>query len=681
MNNVEKIPIVCPYCGFGCRIYAIKNGNRIKLEFVRDIPTVNQGSLCPKGLASLDYVLSRDRLKTPLKVSDRGKFSEISWKKAIEIVSKNIKEMVKKHGPDSLGFISSAKCTNEENFLMQKIARMLGTNNVDHCARLCHASTVVGLAKTVGAAAQSGSYLDIPKANAIMIWGYNPAETHPVVMKYILAAKDNGARIILVDPRRTKSGWFADYVLRLIPGSDVALANAIMNVIISENLYDDAFVSDRLIGFEQLADHVMKYSPENVEKITGVDADLIRDAARTFAQAGRGIIMWGMGVTQHINGTDLVVALSNIALICGYVGKEGTGLFPMRGQANVQGACDMGALPNVLPGYAKVGDAEKRKVFENHWGVKLPSEVGLTIPEMIEGLSNGKVAGLYIMGENPVISDPDIDHVIKSLQNSEFLVVQDLFITETAELADVILPAAAFAEKEGSFTASERRVQWTFKVLEPPGEARPDWYILKEVAKALDLKGFEYSCPEDVLREINALVPQYRGITPERLKANIYGLQWPCPSEDHPGTPRLHVDVFPTKSGKGYLIPVELRGPAENPDKDYPFILTTVRVVGQFHTRTMSKRSPLLEKRWKEPFAEINDKDAEKLGIKTGDKIRIITRRGSYECKAFVTKNIVEGTIAVPWHWGANILTNTALDPEAKIPELKVAACRVEKIS
>ncbi|HHC19222.1 MAG TPA: formate dehydrogenase subunit alpha, partial [Euryarchaeota archaeon] len=281
MIGGEKVPIVCPYCGFGCRIYAIKKGNRIQIEFVKDNPTVNQGSLCPKGIASLDYVLSKDRLKAPLKVSDRGKFTEISWKKAIEIVSKNIKEIAKKQGPEALGFISSAKCTNEENYLMQKIARMMGTNNVDHCARLCHASTIVGLAKTVGAAAQSGSYLDISKANAILIWGYNPAETHPVAMRYILAAKDNGARIILVDPRRTKTGWFADYVLRLIPGSDVALANAIMNVIISENLYDASFVNDRLVGFEQLAEHVAKYTPESVENITGVDADLIRDAART----------------------------------------------------------------------------------------------------------------------------------------------------------------------------------------------------------------------------------------------------------------------------------------------------------------------------------------------------------------------------------------------------------------
>ncbi|ASJ10028.1 formate dehydrogenase subunit alpha [Thermococcus sp. P6] len=673
---MEKLTIgLCPYCGVGCRFY-IKtlNGEPVGIEVYEG--GVNGGKLCPKGVAALDFLRHRDRLTRPLKRTEKG-FVEISWEQAIREIAGKILEIRDKYGPDALGFLSSARCSNEENYLMQKMARLLGTNNVDHCARLCHASTVAGLSRTVGAAAQSGSYRDIPRAKVLLIWGYNPAETHPVLMHYILKAKDNGARIIVVDPRKTRTAWFADMHLRIRPGTDIALANALMHVIIKERLYDRDFVSSRTKGFEELVRVVEKYKPEYAEKITGVPAHLIRETAITFATAGRGIIMWAMGITQHVTGTGNVEALADLGLLCGYVGKEGTGLFPMRGQNNVQGACDMGALPDVLPGYQSVTDSGR---VAGIWGVEeLPEKPGLTVPEMIKEAHKGNIKALYVMGENPAVSDPNTKHVIEALENLELLVVQDIFLTETAEHAHYVLPAAAYAEKEGSFTASERRVQWNFKAIEPPGEAKADWEILVMLGKALGLD-FNYESVEDVTREICLVVPQYRGITPERLKGNVEGIQWPCPSEDHPGTERLHVERFPTPDGRANLIPVEFRPPAELPDEDYPFMLTTVRVVGQYHTATMSGRSEALARRWGEAYAEINPSDAKRLGIEDGERIRIVTRRGSYECRARITKRVGEGLIAVPWHWGANVLTNDALDPVAKIPELKVSACRVERV-
>lgn len=676
---MERLTIgLCPYCGMGCRFY-IKtlNGEPAGIEVYER--GVNEGKLCPKGLTTLDFLRHKDRLTKPLKRTENG-FVEISWGRAIKEIAEKILEIGDKYGPDALGFFSSARCSNEENYLLQKIARLLGTNNVDHCARLCHASTVAGLTRTVGAAAQSGSYNDIPKAKVLLIWGYNPAETHPVLMRYILRARDNGAKIIVVDPRKTRTAWFADMHLPLRLGTDIALANAMMHIIIKERLYDRRFVFSRTKGFEKLVRAVERYTPEYAEKITGIPAHAIREAAVTFATAGRGIVMWAMGITQHITGTGNVKALADLALICGYVGKEGTGLFPMRGQNNVQGACDMGALPNVLPGYQSVTDDEKRERMAELWGVgELPGKPGLTIPEILNEARKGNIKALYIMGENPAVSDPNTEHVIEALENLELLIVQDIFPTETARYAHYILPAAAYAEKEGSFTASERRVQWNFKAIEPPGEARADWEILVMLGKALSLN-FNYGSVEDITREICLVTPQYRGITPERLKHDVAGIQWPCPSEDHPGTERLHVESFPAPDGKANLIPVEFRPPAELPDEEYPFMLTTFRVVGQYHTATMSGRSEALTRRWGEAYAEVNPRDAQKLGIESGDRLRILTRRGSYECKAKVTKRIGEGVIGVPWHWGANVLTNAALDPEAKIPELKVSACRVERV-
>ena len=685
----KLVPVVCPYCGVGCRFY-IKtvDGYPVNIEYAIDLKGISNeyGKLCPKGNAAIDYLLSKDRLKKPLKAKEQGKFVEISWGEAIKEVAERLKAYAK-DDPDQLMFFGSARTFNEPNYLIQKLARMLGTNNVDHCARLCHAPTVMGLKQVFGAGAMTNTYKDIEEANVIFIIGHNYAETHPVGFRYVLKAKERGAKLIVADPRFTKTAWHADIFLQHYPGSDVALISGLIHVIIKEKLYDVRFVRERCVGFEDVVRAVEKFTPEFVEKVTGVPAELIVEAARTFATAGKGVITWAMGLTQHTHGTENVKLLGTLSAICGYQGKEGAGCSPMRGQNNVQGACDMAALPNVFPGYQAVTDEEKRKFFEEFWGVELSGEVGLTTVEAAYAVDEGKVKAYYIMGENPVISEANANHVMHALEKLEFVVVQDIVPTPTMEFADIVLPAAAMLENEGSLTNTERRVQWSFQAANPPGEARPDWWIISEIGKAVGFnrdgpKGFIYNDAADVLREINACTPQYRGITPERLKANLAGIHWPCPSPDHPGTRVLYKEKFLTPDGKAHLAAVpEYKGPVELPDEEYPFLLTTHRYVGMYHTLTMTVRSEALVKRWPEPLAEIHPEDAAKLGIKTGDWIKIETRRGVYPIKAKVTRGVKKGVVSVPWHWGANVLTNDALDPFAKIPETKACACRVVKIS
>jgi len=677
----SKINVICPYCGVGCGVHIVVDDYKkpIKIEYWHDHP-INRGKLCPKGNTVLDIIRAPDRLKKPLKKVEDGKFKEISWNDAIREIVENLNSIKKEYGPDAVGFLSSAKCFNEENYLMQKFARVFGTNNIDHCARLCHASTLYGLAITTGAGAQTASFEDIAKSSFVLIWGYNPAETHPVLMgQYILKAQENGGKIAVADPRYTLTAWHADYYLPVKPGTDIPVINAMINVIISEGLYDKKFVSERIKNFDELSKSVSKYTPEYAESISGVPADLIRIVAKEFATAKKASLLWCMGITQHICGVKNVMALANLAAICGYYGKEGCCVSGVRGQNNVQGACDMGALSDFLPGYAKVTDDTKRKRIANLWGLDdLPSTPGYTAPEMSSAIETGKLKAMYIMGENPVVSEANTNHVRKALSKLDFLVVQDIFLTETAEYADVVLPAACWAEEEGSITNAERRVQWSFKVCDPPGEAKPDWYIIIKIAKALGLeKFFPYTRVEDITAEINKVVPQYAGITAERLKSNIGGVYWPCPSPDHPGSKILHVDRFLTPDGKFNTQIVEHQDPAEVCDTEYPLLLTTFRYCGQHHTVTMTNRSKLLVERWPEPVAEIHPKTAEQYGIKDGAQIKIVTRRGEYVCRVRVTSSVCVDTVAVPWHWGANVLTNNALDPIAKIPETKVCACKI----
>ncbi len=676
------VPVVCPYCGSGCGVYIVsEDGRYAGIEYWKEHP-FNRGKLCPKG-NDFSFLVSPERLKKPLKRTESG-WKEISWSEAIKEVAERLKEYAKAYGADVIGFLASAKCYNEENYALQKLARILGSPNIDHCARLCHAATVHGLIRTAGAGAISSTFDQLLDSEVIFITGWNTAVTHPVIFgQYVLKAKARGAKLIVADPVLNETAMKADLFLQQLPGSDVALFLSIAHVIIRDGMVDWEFVEKYTTGFEEFKEAAMKWPPEKAEEVTGVPASLIIEAAHALGSAKRGSILWAMGVTQHINGTDAVSVLAMIAALRGWWGKPGCVIGGVRGQNNVQGACDMGCLSEFYPGYVRASNREALKRIAEKWGVdveSLPGE-GLTVVEMMHAAERGKLKAMYIMGENPMVSDPNLNHVREALKRLEFLVVQDIFLTETAEYADIVLPAAAWAEKEGTFTSADRHVQWSFKALEPPGEAKPDLEIIVMVARALGLdKYLPYRRPEDVLREINAVIPAYAGITPERVKNTPGGIPWPCPSPDHPGTKILFADrKFKTPTGKFTFYRVDYRPPAETPSPDYPLILTTMRLVGAYHTHTMTGRSLHVSKRWPPPGEVlIHPETAAEYGVKDGQKVVIETRRGSYTAIARVTERVKPGVIAVPWHYGANILTNDELDPISKEPELKVAAARIK---
>jgi len=604
-----------------------------------------------------------------------GKFVEISWDEALKVVT----EKLKQYSPDAVAVLSSAKCTNEENYLMMKFARaVLKTNSVDHCARLCHASTVVGLGKTFGSGAMTNSIGELEDADCIFVIGSNTTEQHPLIARYIMRARAKGAKLIVADPRLIPLTQFADYHLRQRPGTDVALLNGLMNVILKEGWEDKKFINERTEGFAELKEVVKKYTPEYVEKITGIPKELIMEAARIYAQAKSASLVYSMGITQHTTGVDNVVSCSNLALLTGNVGRPSTGVNPLRGQSNVQGACDVGALPNVYSGYQSVADENTQAKFEKAWDTELPSQPGLTVVEMMNEAAKGNLKAIYIMGENPMLSDPDIHQVKKALENLEFLVVQDIFLTETAQLADLVLPGTSYAERDGTFTATDRRVQRIRKAIEPRGESKPDWQIICALARKMGSKGFEYSSPAEIMDEIASVTPIYGGIGYERIED--IGLQWPCPSKEHPGTPYLHQGKF--SRGKGKFFGIEFKEAAELPDADYPFILTTGRTIFHYHTGTMTRRTEALNREVPTGYVEINFKDAEKLNIFEGEIVSVKSRRGKIEVKVQVTRKVPEGVIFIPFHFAespANALTNSAFDPVAKIPEYKVCAVQVEK--
>ncbi len=670
----DNIPTICPYCGSGCGFYL----QVLDQEIIGILPikshAVSQGKLCIKGWNAHEFITSKDRLSKPL-INSNGQFKEISWDEALGIVAKKLKD----YPPEAVAALSSAKCTNEENYLMQKFARVvLGTNNVDHCARLCHASTVVGLVKSFGSGAMTNSIPELENSACILVIGSNTPEQHPLVARYIMRAKEKGATLIVADPRKITLTHFADFHLPQRPGTDVALLNGLMNVIISEGLENKSFISERTENFEALNETVKKYTPEHAEKVTGVSKENLIQAARAFAKSSASAIVYSMGITQHTTGVDNVVSCANLAMLTGNIGKPGTGVNPLRGQVNVQGACDVGALPNLYPGYQSVTDENIRKKFEEAWHTKLPPKPGLTVVEMINEAEKGNLKALYIMGENPMVSDPDIGHVKKGLEKLDFLVVQDIFLSETAELADIVLPSASYAEKEGTLTATDRRVQIINKAIDPVGESKPDWRIICELAKKMGSREFEYYSASDIMDEIARLTPIYGGISYERLR--VQDIQWPCPTKDHPGTPILHKEKF--TRGKGQFLPIEFKEPAELPDEEYPFILTTGRTIFHFHTGTMSRRVSALNREVPTGYVEINPKDAQKIGTRNGDIVTITSRRGNIKIKARITKRVNEGVVFIPFHFAecaANVLTNPALDPVAKIPEYKACACRVEK--
>jgi formate dehydrogenase alpha subunit len=538
---------------------------------------------------------------------------------------------------------------------------------------------VAGLAAAFGSGAMTNPIGDIEKADVILITGSNTTENHPVLSSYVKrAAVYKGAKLIVIDPRKIPITRFADIWLRPNLGTDVAYLNGMMHVIIKENLYDEDTVTSRTVGLDDLKKSVEKYTPEYVEEITGIPSDKLIEAARMYAQAPAASILYAMGITQHTTGTDNVKSLANLAMLCANVGKAGGGVNPLRGQNNVQGACDMGALPNVYTGYQPVVDLAIRDRMGKAWGVEnLPENPGITVTEMMEKAHERKIKGMYIIGENPMISDPDLSHAEKSLENLDFLVVQDIFLTETAQMADVVLPAATFAEEDGTFVNTERKVQLIRKAVDPPGDAREDWKIIADLSGRMGYP-MNYGNAEDIMAEIAGVTPSYCGINYGRLKNE--GIHWPCPATDHPGTPCLHVDQF--TCGLGVFHAIDFIPPAELPDEEYPLYLTTGRVLYQFHTGTMTMKSEGLNELAPESFVEISAQDAETYAIEDGDSLKISSRRGEIEAKAKLSEKAVKGTIFIPFHYAgaaANKLTNTALDPTAKIPELKVCAVRIEK--
>jgi formate dehydrogenase major subunit len=647
---------------------------------------VNEGKLCPKGVYAYEFINSEDRLTTPLIKKD-GEFVEAGWDEAYELIAKKLKS----YTPDEMAVLASARTSNEDNYAIMKFARgVLKTRHIDHCARLCHSSTVSGLAATFGSGAMTNSIGDIAQSKCVFIIGSNTFEQHPLIGRRVMQAKKNGAKIIYADPRLTPTGKQADLYLQFRSGSDVAILNGLMQEIIRNGWEDKDFIANRTKDFDALKDVVMKpdYSLENVSKISGIPVDQLKTAAEWIATSGATAILYSMGITQHTTGVDNVKSVANIQMLCGNLGKPGTGVNALRGQNNVQGACDMGALPVVFTGYQKVIDEAAYKKFSDAWGFPdgiCEPENGYEVTTMMDVLTEkpGELKAMYIMGENPMLSDPDLTHVEHALKNLEFLVVQDIFLTETARLADVVLPATCYAEKDGTQTSTERRVQMWRKAQDPPGEAKLDWQIIAELSAKMGYAAqFPWQSAEDVFTEIAQVTPSYGGMSYERLR-KPEALHWPCPSPDHPGTPILHIGKFSHPDGLGVFFPLEFKYPAEVPDAEYPYIFTTGRNLFHWHTGSMTRRSASLDSEVPTGWIEINAEDAEDLGVVDGEMVIARTRRGEIKVPARVTKEIMKGVMFMPFHFAecaANILTNNALDPIAKIPEFKACAITIEKI-
>lgn len=574
--EIKQTKTVCPYCGVGCSINLHVKNNRIVNVYSDIGENANKGNLCAKGKFGLDFVGSPKRLISPMIKTTGGKFKKVGWDKAIMTVAAKLEAIKKKYGPDSIAVLSSAKCTNEENFLMSKFARaVLGTNNIDHCARLCHASTVTGLIPTFGSGAMTNSIDDIKYADAAIIIGSNTSEAHPVIgYEIIKSVQENGLQLIVIDPRKIPITKYAAIHLKQKPGSDIAILLGLMNIIYKNNLHDKEFIENRTEDFDRLVKCFSSYTPEKVAKISGVDKEELIKAAQVYGSAKNALIFYAMGITQHTCGTDNVIAVADLAMMTGNIGKKGCGVNPLRGQNNVQGSCDMGALPDMLSGYQGVENDNMRWSFEKRWSKTLPPKRGLTVTEMIEGSNSGKIKALYVMGENPMISDPDLLHVAASLKKLEFLIVQDIFMTETGEFADVILPSACFAEKDGTFTNTDRRVQRVRKAVNAPGMALEDWKIISMLSNKMGYP-MNYSNASEIMDEIASLTPIYGGISYQRLEHET--LQWPCRQYVHSGTSILHSNTFTRGAGK--FIAVNYTPPAEVPSGDYPYILTTGRIL------------------------------------------------------------------------------------------------------
>ncbi|MDF2152910.1 formate dehydrogenase subunit alpha [Vibrio sp. CAU 1672] len=679
-EELKAVDTICTYCGVGCKLtmYVDEKANTVRYVKGADSP-VNEGMLCVKGRFGFDFIASEERLTTPLIRKD-GWLQPASWQEAIELIAAKFTAIKQGFGSNALAGFSSAKTTNEDNYAFQKfIRRELGTNNVDHCARLCHASTVTGLEASLGSGAMTNDIPSIKHSDVIFIIGSDTTSAHPIIASHIKQAiRHRGARLIVADPKRVDMVDHAELYLAHRPGTDVMLLNGVMQQIIKNGWYDQEYVAERVDGFDILLQEVMSpaYNLDKVELVTGVKAEDIFAMAHMIGTAERTAVYYSMGITQHTTGHDNVRSIANLQLLCGNIGIEGGGINPLRGQSNVQGACDMGALPNCFPGYQKVYNPIVRQKFAIEWNAPdLSAEQGLTLTEIIDAACHREVRGLYIMGENPVLSDPNQSHVIEGLEALDFLVVQDIFLTETAQYADMVLPSCSFAEKSGHFTNTERRVQRVNQVVNPPGEAKEDWWIIQQLANAMG-SDWHYRNVSDITCEIARVTPQYAGLRWDAITPD--GVQWPSNKNNPNGTRIMHQTQF--TRGKGQMVGIPFRYAAELPDDEYPLVLTTGRILEQFHTGTMTRKTKGLDN-LAGPRVMISVEDAEALGISNGQRLKVTTRRGCIEIDAFVTKRIQKGVIFIPFHFvesPVNRLTTTATDPHAKIPEFKVAAAKVE---
>ena len=691
----ETVDSVCPYCGVGCQItYNLKDGKLLHVEG-RDGPA-NEQRLCVKGRFGFDYAHSPQRLTKPLiRKDDAPKsadilmdpmrpldyFYEATWEEALERATSGLKAIRAEKGPKALAGFGSAKGSNEEAYLFQKLVRTgFGSNNVDHCTRLCHATSVSALNEGIGSSAVTAPFTACLESDVIFVIGANPAENHPVAATYFKQAAKNGATLIVADPRGQALERHAAHMLRFKGGTDVAMLNALLNVIVEEKLYDEQYVQTHTEGFAAFVDHIRKFAPEEMAPICGISADELRTVARKFATAKKAIIFWGMGISQHIHGTDNSRCLIALSLISGHMGRPGTGLHPLRGQNNVQGASDAGLIPMFLPDYQPVDNADLRAPIEDLWGGALDPNRGLTVVEIINAILTGEINGMYIMGENPAMSDPDTAHARAALASLDHLVVQDIFLTETAWHADVVLPASAWPEKTGTVTNTNRQVQMGRQALALPGDTHHDLWIIQEMARGMGLD-WAYQGPVDVFSEMAQVMPSLDNISWDRLEREN-AVTYPCNAPDKPGSDIVFGDGFPTASGRARLVAATPQPPGEVPDDEYPMILTTGRQLEHWHTGTMTHRASILSTLEPEAVASLNPTDIQRIGIAPGDPIRVETRRGSIELTARMDTAVPVGAVFIPFCYTSaptNMLTHSQIDPWGKTPEFKFCAARVEK--
>src|SRR3984885_9105599 len=688
----REVDSVCPYCGVGCQLtYQIKDDRIVAVEG-KDGPA-NHNRLCVKGRFGFDYVHHPDRLTEPLIRKDGVSkhdtaiapanpythFRKATWDEALDRAATGLVKIRDRDGPRALAGVGSAKGSNEEAYLFQKLVRTgFGSNNVDHCTRLCHASSVAALMEGIGSGAVTAPFTAAEDADVIIVIGARPTENHPVAATFFKQAAKRGAQVFVMDPRGHSLVRFAAKTLRFTPGRDVAMLNAFLHTIIEEGLTDRQYIQAHTEDYEKLREHIKEYSPEKMAPICGIDAATLRHVARTYARAERAIIFWGMGISQHVHGTDNSRCLIALALTTGQIGRKGTGLHPLRGQNNVQGASDAGLIPMVFPDYQSVENPAIRERFESFWNTALDPVRGLTVVEIINAIHDGEIKGMYIEGENPAMSDPDLNHAREALAKIDHLVVPDLFLTETAFHADVVLPASAFAEKNGTFTNTDRRVQIAQPVISPPGDARQDWWIIQEIGHRLGL-AWDYAGPNEVFAEMAQVMPSFNNITWERLEREG-AVTYPVDAPDKPGNEIIFYSGFPTETGRARIVPANVLPPDEVPDDEYPMVLSTGRVLEHWHTGSMTRRSGVLDAIEPEAIAFMSPRNLWRAKINPGDFIRIETRRGVVEVKVRSDRDVPEGMVFMPFCYAeaaVNLLTNPALDPFGKIPEFKFCAARV----